>query len=191
MLLITSPWPIHFATASTYPLIPFTLLPTFHHLWQSSICSQQCILFYILFHLLLYHGYLKMLLAFWKGSYDKPRQLIKKQRHYFANKGPSSKSYGFFSSHVWMWELDHKEGWVLKDWCFWIVVLEKTLESPLDCREIKPVNPKSTLNIHWKDWCWSWSSKTLATWWEEPTHWKRPWERLKAKGEEGNSRWDG
>ena len=66
----------------------------------------------------------------------------KKQRHYFANKGPSSQSYGFSSSHVWMWELDHKEGWALKNWCFWIVMLEKTLESPLDCKEIQPVHPK-------------------------------------------------
>ena len=65
-----------------------------------------------------------------------------KQRHYFANKGPSSKSYGFSSSHVWMWELDYKESWALKNWCFWMVVLEKTLESPLDCKEIQPVHPK-------------------------------------------------
>ena len=67
---------------------------------------------------------------------------IKKQRHYFANKGPSSQSYGFSSSHVWMWELDYKESWALKNWCFWTVVLEKTLESPLDCKEIQPINPK-------------------------------------------------
>ena len=59
-----------------------------------------------------------------------------------ANKGPSSQSYGFSGSHVWMWELDYKESWALKNWCFWTVVLEKTLESPLDCKEIKPVNPK-------------------------------------------------
>ena len=65
-----------------------------------------------------------------------------KQRHYFASKGPSSQSYGFSSSHVWMWELDCKESWAPKDWCFWTVLLEKTLESPLDCKEIKPVNPK-------------------------------------------------
>ena len=77
-----------------------------------------------------------------KKSYDKPRQCIKKQKHYFADKGSSSQSYGFSSSHVWMWELDHKEDWVLKNWCFQIVVLEKTLESPLDSKEIKPVNPK-------------------------------------------------
>ena len=69
-------------------------------------------------------------------------QCIKKQRHHFANKGPNSQSYGFSSSQVWMWELDHKEGWVPKKWCFWTVVLEKTLESPLDCKEIKPINPK-------------------------------------------------
>ena len=68
--------------------------------------------------------------------------LIKKQRHYFANKGPYSQSYGFSSSHVWIWELDHKEGWAPKYWCFWTVVLEKTLESPLDCKVIEPVNPK-------------------------------------------------
>ena len=78
----------------------------------------------------------------WKKSYDQPRQLIKKQRHYFANKVQYSQSYGFSSSHVRMWELDHKEGWTPKNWCFWTVVLEKTLESPLDCKEIKPVNPK-------------------------------------------------
>ena len=74
-------------------------------------------------------------------SYDQPRQHIKRQRHYFANKGPSSHSYGFSSSHVWMWESDYKESWAPKNWCFWSVVLEKTLESPLDCK-IKTVNPK-------------------------------------------------
>ena len=70
---------------------------------------------------------LKML-ASWKKSYDQPRQHVKKQRSYFANKGPSSQSYGFPSSHVWIWELDHKESWALKNWCFWTVVLKKTLE---------------------------------------------------------------
>ena len=78
----------------------------------------------------------------WKKSYDQPRQHIKKQRYYFANKGPSSQSYGFSSSHVWVWELDSKESWVPKNWCFSTVVLEKTLESPLDCKEIQPVHPK-------------------------------------------------
>ena len=85
-------------------------------------------------------------LAPWKKSYDKPRQCIKKQRHYFADKGPSSQIYGFSSSHVWMWELDHEVGWMPKNWCFWTVVLTleslETLESPLDGKEIKPVNPK-------------------------------------------------
>ena len=78
----------------------------------------------------------------WKKIYDQPRQYIKKQRHNFANKGLSSQSYCFSSSHVWMTELNHKESWTLKNWCFWTVVLEKTLESPLDCKEIKPVNLK-------------------------------------------------
>ena len=78
-------------------------------------------------------------LAPWKKSYDQPRQLIKNQRCYFTNKGPSSQSYGFSSSLIWMWELDYKENWVPKNWCIWTVVLEKTLESPLDRKEIKPV----------------------------------------------------
>ena len=75
-------------------------------------------------------------------SYDQPRQHIKKQRHYFANECPSSQSYSFSRSHVWMWELDYKESWALKNWCFWTVVLEKTLESPLHCKEIQPLHPK-------------------------------------------------
>ena len=78
----------------------------------------------------------------WKESYDHPRQHIKKQRHYFANKGPSGQGYGFSSGHVWMWELECKESWALKDWCFWTVVLVTTLESPLECKEILPVHPK-------------------------------------------------
>ena len=82
------------------------------------------------------------MLAPWKKSYDKPRQHIKKQRHYFANKGLPSQSYFFSSSQLWMWELDYKEDWAPRNWCFWTVVLEKTPESPLDCKEIKPVNPK-------------------------------------------------
>ena len=93
-----------------------------------------------------------------------------------------------------MWELDYKEGRVLKNWCFWTVVVEKTLESPVDSKEIKPVNPKkkSVLNIHWKNWCWSWNSNTLATWCEELSPWKRPWcwERLKAGGERDDRGWD-
>ena len=81
------------------------------------------------------------MLAAWKKNYDQPRQHIKKERHYFVNKGLSSQRYGFSSSLVWMWELDYKESWALKTWCFWTVVLDKTLESPLDCKEIQPVCP--------------------------------------------------
>ena len=77
-----------------------------------------------------------------EGSYDQPRQHIKRQRHYFANKGPSSQSHGFSSSHIRMWELDCKENWAPRNWCFWTVVLGKTLKSPLNCKEIKPVHPK-------------------------------------------------
>ena len=82
------------------------------------------------------------MLASWKKSYYKPRLHIKKQRHHFVNKGPSSQSYGFSSSHVGMWDLVHKESWMPKNWCFQTLVLEKTPESPLDFKEIKPVNPK-------------------------------------------------
>ena len=82
------------------------------------------------------------MLAPWKNCYDKPKQCIKKQRHYFADKGPSNQSHVFSSGHVWMWELGHKEGWVLKNWHFQNVVLGKTLGSPLDSKEIKSANPK-------------------------------------------------
>ena len=82
------------------------------------------------------------MLALWKKNFDKPRQCIKKQRLYFANKSLSSQSYGFSSSYVWMWDLDHKESWAPNNWCFWTVVFEKNFESPLDSKEIKPVNPK-------------------------------------------------
>ena len=93
-------------------------------------------------------------------------------------------------------ELDYKESWTLKNWCFWTVVLEKTLEGPLDYKETQPVHPKgdqSWLVIHWKDWCWSWNSNPLATWCEELTHWKRPWcgEKLKEGGEGDDRGWDG
>ena len=84
-------------------------------------------------------------------SYARPH--IKKQRHYFANKVLCSQSYGFSSSHVWMWELDYKESWVTKNWCFWTVVLEKTLETPLDCQETQPVHSKG-------DQCWIFIGRT-------------------------------
>ena len=99
---------------------------------------------------------------------------------------------GFSSSQVWIWELDYKESWALKNWCFWAMVLEKTLKSPLDCKEIQPVNPKGNQSFHWKDWCWSWNSNNLGTWFKELTHWKKTWcwERLKVR--EGDNRgWDG
>ena len=76
----------------------------------------------------------------WKESYDQPRQHIKKQKHYFANRDPSSQGYHFSSGHVCMWMLDYKEGWELKNWCLWTVLLEKTFESPLDSKEIQPVH---------------------------------------------------
>ena len=88
-------------------------------------------------------------------SYDQRRQHIKKQRHYFANKGQSSQGYGFSSSHVWMWELDYKESWAPKNWCFWTVVLGKTLENPLDCKEIQSVHPKGNQS-------WSFIGRTNA-----------------------------
>ena len=88
--------------------------------------------------------------CFLEGKLWQPKQHIKNQRHYFADKGLSSQSYGFSSSHVWIWELKHKEIWALKNGCFWTVVLEKTLESPLDCKEFKPVNPKG--NHSGKSW---------------------------------------
>ena len=134
------------------------------------------------------------MLAPWKESYDQPRQHIKKQRHYFANKGSSSQGYCFSNGHVWMWELDYQESWVPKNWCFWTMVLEKTLESPLDCKEIQQVHPKG-------DQSWVFIRRTdaeaespiLCTPHVELTYWKRPWcwERLKA-GAEGDDRgWDG
>ena len=130
------------------------------------------------------------MLAPWKKSYHQLIQHIKKQRHYFANKGPSSQSYGFFSMYgCESWTIKKSEHWrigAFKLWCW---------RRLLFCKEILPVKPKrkSVLNIHWKDWCWSWNSNTLATWCEEPTHWKRPWcwEGLGA-GWEGDDRgWDG
>ena len=89
-----------------------------------------------------YSHEIKRCLLLGKKSYDQPRQHIRKQRQYFTNKSPYSQSQGVSSGHVWMWELDCKESWAPKNWCFWTVVLEKTLESPLDCKEIQPVNPK-------------------------------------------------
>ena len=110
-----------------------------------------------------------------------------------------SQGCGLPSGHVRLWELDHKEGRAPKNWCIWTMVLEKTLESPLDSKEIKPVNLKeinpeySLAGMLKQARCWSWSCNTLATWCEKPSHWKRPWcwERLRAGGERGEREGDG
>ena len=126
---------------------------------------------------------------------DQPRQHIQKQRYYFANKGPFSQGYGFSSGHLWMWELDCEESWAPKNWCFWTVVLEKTFESPLDCKEIQPVHPKG-------DQSWVFIGRTDAEA-ETPNLWpphmkswltgKRSWcwEGLGAGGEGDVRGWDG
>ena len=141
----------------------------------------------------------------WKKSYDQPRQHSKKKRHYFANKGPSGQGYGFSSGLVWMWELDYKESWVMKNWCFWTVVLEKTLENPLDCKKIQPVHPKGNQSwvfigrtdvetetpILWppdvknwligkdpdagKDWRWEKGTTGWDGWMASPTQWTWVW----------------
>ena len=133
----------------------------------------------------------------WEKSYDQPRQHMKKQRHYFASKNPSSQSYVFSSCHAWMWELDHKESWVLKNcelselstfdlWCW-----RRLLRVPWTTRRSQPsvlkeVNPEYSF----ENWCWRWNSNTLATWCKEVTHWKGAccWDRLKVGGE-GDKRW--
>ena len=130
----------------------------------------------------------------WKESYDQPRQHIKMQRHYFVNKGPSSQGYGFSRGHVWMWGVDCEESWVPKNWCFWTVVLEKTLESLLDCKEIhQSILKEISLGCSLEGLILNLKVQCLATWCKELTHLKRPWfwERLRA-GREGLDRgWDG
>ena len=130
-------------------------------------------------------------LAPWKKSFDQPRQSIKKQRHYLANKGPFSQSYGFSSSHIWMWDLHYKESWVQKNRCFWTVVLEKTLESPSDCKETQPVHPK-----RYQSWIFTGrtdaEAETSILWPPDAKNWLiGDWERLKAGGEGGDRGWDG
>ena len=124
---------------------------------------------------------------------------ILKSRDYFADKVPSSQSYGFSSSQVWMWTLNYKNSWVLRNWCFWTVILEKSLEGSLDCKEIKLLNPKGK-----QSWIFIvrpdaeaeapiFCEELMVTWCEELTHWKRRWcwERLKAGGEGDDRGWDG
>ena len=126
-----------------------------------------------------------------KKSYEQPRQHIKKERHHLTDKGPHSQSYGFSSSHLWLWELDHKESWEPKNWCFQTVVLEKTLGSPLDSKEIKQVNKGN------QPWIVIGRTGAEAPILKLPDSkrrlWKRPWwwERLRAGGERGNREWDG
>ena len=128
-----------------------------------------------------------------KESYD--QLSILKSRDYFANKSLDSQGYGFSSGHVRMWELDYKESWAPNNWCFWTKVLEKTLESPLDSKEIQPVHPKEgkSWGFIGRNGCWRWNSNTLATSCKELTRLKRPWcwERLKAGGEGDDRGWDG
>ena len=126
----------------------------------------------------------------WKKSYDQPIQHIKKQRDYFANKGPSSQGYGFSGGHVWMWELDCEESWAPKNWCFWTVVLEKTLEGPLYCKEIQLVHPKGG-----QSWVFIGRIDVKA---ENPILWPphvKSWligkKTLMLGGIEGNRGWDG
>jgi len=130
----------------------------------------------------------------WKESYDQSRQHIKTLRHYFANIGPSSQGYNFSSAHVWIWELDCEESWAPKNWWFLTVMLEKTLESPLDCRKIQPVHPKG-------DQSWVFigrndvEAETPVLWPPDVKWWliERPlcWERLRAVGEGDDRGWDG
>ena len=135
-----------------------------------------------------------MIQRMWIMAIWSPRQHIKKQRHHFASKVPYSQSYGFSSSYVWMWELDHKEGWVPKKWRFRIVVLEKTLESALNSKEVKPVNLKGN-----QSWIFIGRADAKADapilWPPDAKshHWKKPWwgERLRAGGEGSNRGWDG
>ena len=101
-----------------------------------------------------------------------PDSILKSRDIILPTKGLSSQSYGFSSSQVWMRELNYKESWALKNWCFWTVVLEKTLGLQGDPTSLSYM--KSALNIHWKDWCWSWNSNTLATWCEQLTLGKDP-----------------
>ena len=135
------------------------------------------------------------MLAPWKKSYDKPRQYIKKQGHYFANKGPFSQSYDFFPAVIYgcgSWirkkaECQRVDAFQL--WC-----CRRLLTVTWTARRSNQfILKESVLNIHWKEWCWNWSSNTLATWWEELTHLKRPWcwELLKMGGEEEDRGWDG
>ena len=131
--------------------------------------------------------------ASWKKNYDQPRKHVKEQRHYFANKGLSSQRYGFSSGHVWIWELDSKESWTLKNdtfelWCFRRLLRVPWTAGRSNQSILKEISPGCSL----EDWCWGRNSNTLATWCEELIYWKRPWcwERLKAWGKGNDRGWD-
>ena len=112
----------------------------------------------------------------WKKSYEKTWQNIKKHRHNYTRKDLCNQTYGFSRGHEWMWELDHKESWALKNWCFGTVCWTSLLRVPWTARRSnQSILKKSVLNIHWKDRCWSWTSIILANWWVELTNFKRPW----------------
>ena len=132
------------------------------------------------------------MLAPWKKSYDQTRQCIEKQRHYFANQGPSSQSYGFSSSHVWLWESDYKESWAPMNCCCWIVVWSRFLRVPWNVRRykqsiVKEISPEYSL----EGLMLKLKLQYFGHWFKEPTHWKRPccWERLKAGGEGKGRGW--
>ena len=152
-------------------------------------------------------SHVQLLVTPWTPAYQAPPPMghqcllrwptltgYKKQRHNFANKGPSSQSFGFSSSHIWMWELDYKESWALRTDAFELWCWRRFLRVPWTGRRsnqfiLKEISPE----YHWNDWCWSWNSNTLATWCEEMTHWKGLWcsARLKAGGEGEDRGWDG
>ena len=158
-----------------------------------SVIELFCILIMVLITQIYTCVYIYMLVT-WKKICDKPRQCIQKLKHYFANKGPSSQSYGFSSSHVWMWELDYRKNWVLKNWCFELWCWRRLLRVPWTARRSNSsILKTSALNIYWKDWRWSWNSNTLATWCKQLTRLKGPWwwEGLGTGGEGDDTGWDG
>ena len=135
-----------------------------------------------------------MIASLWESG-DKPRQCVEKWRHYSADKGLYNQGYDLFSGHVWLWELDHKEGRAPKNWCFWTVVRRRLLRVPWTARRwnqsiLRVITLRAiNLNIHWKDWCWS--ANILIIWCEQTIYWKSPWcwEGLRAEGEEDVRGW--
>ena len=136
----------------------------------------------------------KIKVTLWKKSYNNPRHCMKKQGRHLANKGLYIQSYSFSSSHIRMWELDRKKKLNSEELMPLNYSAGKDSWESLEQQgyQISHSSRKSTLNTHWKNWCWTWSFNTWAIWWEEPKHWKRPcwWETLKAGGEGDNIEWD-